>query len=200
MECSPRKRLLLDAGVAVVAAHGMRGLTHRAVDREAGLAEGSCSAYLRTRLALLTALADYVASEIEESTRALTDRIGAHNAVLGTGEADPAYAVDQTVAMFVDLLDQPDLIRTLFELNLEGGRHQELRAVTAAWSAQLTAIVEDLLRRKGFDDAAERAATLVAAMEGVLLRAMREEEAHQRAFLRSSLEMLMRALVADAVP
>lgn len=200
MEFSPRMRVLLDAGVAVVAAHGMRGLTHRAVDREAGLAEGSCSAYLRTRLALLTALADYVASEIAVSTRALTERIGAHNAGLGTDEADSAYAVDQTVAMFVDLLDRPALVRTLFELSLEGGRLLELRAITTAWSAQLTTLVEELLHHKGFKDAGERAATLVAAMEGVLLRAMREDQATQRAFLRTSLEMLMRALVSDAVP
>ncbi|HEX2893026.1 MAG TPA: hypothetical protein VHO29_03375 [Marmoricola sp.] len=200
MEYSPRMRVLLDAGVAVVATHGMRGLTHRAVDRTAGLAEGSCSAYLRTRLALLTALADYVASEIAESTRALTERISAHNTGLAKEEADTAYAVDQTVAMFVDLLDRPALVRTLFELSLEGGRHQELRAVTTAWSAQLTTLVGDVLRQKGFDDAGERAATLVAAMEGVLLRAMREDQATQRAFLRTSLEMLMRALVADAVP
>lgn len=200
MECSPRMRALLDAGVAVVATQGMRGLTHRAVDREAGLPEGSCSAYLRTRLALLTALADHVASEIAETTRSLTERIGAHNSELGAGESDIGYAVDQTVAMFVDLLDQPALVRTLFELSLEGGRNGELRATTTAWSAQLTALVEDVLCRKGFEDAGERAATLVAAMEGVLLRAMQEDQSTQRAFLRSSLEMLMRALVADAVP
>lgn len=200
MEWSPRMRALLDAGVAVLATQGMRGLTHRAVDRQAGLAEGSCSAYLRTRLALLTALADHVAAEIAQTTRALTERISAHNAGLGTDESDTAYAVDQTVAMFVDLLDQPALVRALFELSLEGGRNQELRAVTAAWSGQLTALVEDVLRQKGFEDAGERAATLVAAMEGVLLRAMREDPAAQRAFVRTSLEMLMRALVADAVP
>ena len=40
---------------------GLRGLTHRAVDREAGLPEGSCSAYLRTRQALVLALTEYVA-------------------------------------------------------------------------------------------------------------------------------------------
>ena len=46
---SPRRRQLLEAALHVIADEGLRGLTHRAVDRRAGLPEGSCSAYLRTR-------------------------------------------------------------------------------------------------------------------------------------------------------
>ena len=42
---------------------GLRGLTHRAVDRRAGLPEGSCSAYLRTRRALQGALTEHVAGD-----------------------------------------------------------------------------------------------------------------------------------------
>ena len=42
-QLSPRRRLLVNAAIEVVAANGLRGLTHRAVDREAGLPEGSCS-------------------------------------------------------------------------------------------------------------------------------------------------------------
>ena len=51
---STRERVLLAAAVRVLATGGLRGLTHRAVDSEAGLPQGSCSAYMRTRLALLT--------------------------------------------------------------------------------------------------------------------------------------------------
>src|ERR1700712_1306536 len=60
---SVRQQGLLSAAVRVVARSGLRGLTHRAVDREAGLPEGSCSAYMRTRLALLTRLTEYVISQ-----------------------------------------------------------------------------------------------------------------------------------------
>ncbi len=42
-----------DAAIEVIAAEGMRGLTHRAVDRFAGLPPGSTSYYARTRGALL---------------------------------------------------------------------------------------------------------------------------------------------------
>ena len=42
---SPRRRQLLDAALHVIADEGLRGLTHRAVDRRAGLPEGTCSAF-----------------------------------------------------------------------------------------------------------------------------------------------------------
>ena len=55
-----RRGELLEAAIEVVAESGLRGLTHRAVDARAGLPEGTCSAYLRTRLALLAALTEHV--------------------------------------------------------------------------------------------------------------------------------------------
>ncbi|WP_344860069.1 TetR/AcrR family transcriptional regulator [Amycolatopsis ultiminotia] len=48
-----RKAAIGDAAIEVIAAQGMRGLTHRAVDRAAGLPAGSTSYYARTRSALL---------------------------------------------------------------------------------------------------------------------------------------------------
>ncbi|WP_030275846.1 TetR/AcrR family transcriptional regulator [Streptomyces sp. NRRL B-24484] len=51
-----RRTLLADAALDVLADEGMRGLTHRAVDRRAGLPTGTTSAYFRTRAALLTGL------------------------------------------------------------------------------------------------------------------------------------------------
>src|SRR6478735_1363909 len=60
---TPRQQQLLAAAARVVARSGLRGLTHRAVDAEAGLPEGSCSAYMRTRVALLTRLTEYVTSQ-----------------------------------------------------------------------------------------------------------------------------------------
>src|SRR3982751_702680 len=108
--------LVLASAVHVIAEHGLRGLTHRAVDREAGLPEGSCSAYLRTRLALLTALAQFVASRFTDDTRDLTDRIAAHSEDGDDGE----YAVRETVSMCVEWLEHPEMLQTRLELALEG--------------------------------------------------------------------------------
>jgi AcrR family transcriptional regulator len=51
---SARTRQVGDAAIAVLAEHGARGLTHRAVDQAAGLPLGTTSNYARTRAALLT--------------------------------------------------------------------------------------------------------------------------------------------------
>ncbi|MFF8293258.1 TetR/AcrR family transcriptional regulator [Streptomyces sp. NPDC016309] len=51
-----RRTLLADAALDVLADEGMRGLTHRAVDRRAAMPPGTTSAYFRTRAALLTGL------------------------------------------------------------------------------------------------------------------------------------------------
>ncbi|MFE2527295.1 TetR/AcrR family transcriptional regulator [Streptomyces sp. NPDC059382] len=53
---SDRRTLLADAALDVLADEGIRGLTHRAVDRKAVMPPGTTSAYFRTRAALLTGL------------------------------------------------------------------------------------------------------------------------------------------------
>lgn len=50
-----RRQLIADTALALLARHGVRGLTHRAVDAAAGLPPGSTSYYARTRAALLEA-------------------------------------------------------------------------------------------------------------------------------------------------
>lgn len=53
-----RRDLLRDAAIEVLARQGGRGLTHRAVDHEAGLPEGTAKNYFGTRDALLQAAAE----------------------------------------------------------------------------------------------------------------------------------------------
>jgi hypothetical protein len=52
-----RRRDLCDAAITVLAAQGAKGLSHIKVDRAASVAEGTTSAYFRTRSALLVATA-----------------------------------------------------------------------------------------------------------------------------------------------
>src|SRR5882762_7629376 len=59
-----RRRRLADAAIDTLATAGMRGLTHRSVDRAAGLPEGSCSYYFRTRHALLRRSVEAMLAEL----------------------------------------------------------------------------------------------------------------------------------------
>ena len=57
-----RKETLLDAAIGVLGERGMRALTHRAVDAEAGVAAGSTANYFPTREALFEAIVDRVSA------------------------------------------------------------------------------------------------------------------------------------------
>ena len=54
--------MLLDAAVEVLGERGMRALTHRAIDAEAGVAAGSTANYFPTRESLLEAIVDWVSA------------------------------------------------------------------------------------------------------------------------------------------
>src|SRR5262245_19475706 len=56
-ETEDRRERIADAALGILAELGARGLTHRAVDRALGLADGSTSFYFRTRAALVHAAA-----------------------------------------------------------------------------------------------------------------------------------------------
>src|SRR6476646_8902291 len=102
---TPRRRELLRAALEVAADEGLRGLTHRAVDRRAGLPEGSCSAYLRTRKALQAALTEYVADRLVADVDELADRLRAN--LERTGKA---AGVDGALDLFSRWLEQRELL------------------------------------------------------------------------------------------
>jgi DNA-binding transcriptional regulator YbjK len=188
---TPRQVQLLSAAARVVARSGLRGLTHRAVDAEAGLPEGSCSAYMRTRVALLTRLTEYVTSQFAHDISDLTQRIEQHARVDG-------YVVRETLAMLRSWLDDPELLLVRMELTIEGARQPEVADILQVQWVQLVQIVEHAMEATGKEHNPARARTLLAAIDGVLLRAVREDPADRARFLGESLELLMTSLVGKS--
>ena len=184
---SPRMELLLTAALRVVAEHGLRGLTHRAVDREAGLPEGSCSAYLRTRKALVLALTGYVASSLTEDVEGLA-------VDLTSCELGDDQAIENVTSFFMRWLDERELLLTRMELSLESARDPELAELLASFRQRLVELVESILSARGKDQGAAVAETLVASFDGVLLSASGRPAAQRRPFVRQSMEVLMGGL------
>ena len=184
---SPRMELLLTAALHVVAEHGLRGLTHRAVDRAAGLPEGSCSAYLRTRKALVLALTQYVANSLAEDVEELAADLTA--CALGDEEA-----VDAVTSFFMGWLDERELLLTRMELSLEAARDPELADLLAAFRRRLVGLVESILSARGKDRGDAVAETLVASFDGVLLSASSRPASQRRPFVRQSMAVLMGGL------
>ncbi|HEX5090561.1 MAG TPA: TetR family transcriptional regulator [Nocardioides sp.] len=184
---TPRRRELLDAAVHVVADEGLRGLTHRAVDRRAGFPEGTCSAYFRTRQALQLAVTEYVAATMAADVDAL-------GAELVECSGDEARAVALTLALFERWLDERELILAKLELSLEAPRNPAVAEALAASRVRLVGVVDGLLSQADRERGDGRAEALVASFDGLLFAALQKPQRERRAFLSGSLALVMHAL------
>jgi DNA-binding transcriptional regulator YbjK len=168
-----RRALIADAAISTLARDGMRGLTHRAVDRTAGLPEGSASYYFRTRQALLQATVERLA----ELTR--TDMLA------GAAVMDSAAVVDSAVpappgqelsafgALAAALVEswltagrERQLAR--YELSLEATRRPELRQTLLATGAAIRAVIAGRFAAAGVPEPHQRAADFAAFIDGLL--------------------------------
>ena len=178
---TPRRQQLLDAALHVIADEGLKGLTHRAVDRRAGLPEGSCSAYLRTRRALQAALTEHVADTLLADVDALADDLACASEPDGV-----AAALD----LFQRWLDQRELLVARLELTMAASRDPELAGLLAAQRGRLIDLVERIMTATGKERSAARAEALVASYDGILLAALLKPARERRAFLERSLDLL----------
>ncbi|GAA4696365.1 TetR/AcrR family transcriptional regulator [Nocardioides conyzicola] len=185
---SPRRRTLLDAALHVIADEGLKGLTHRAVDRRAGLPEGSCSAYWRTRNALQAALTEYVAGALLTDVDELTARI--------TQCDGDARKVEETLALFLRWLDQRELLVARLELTMAATRDEELRLLLVDHRSRLVDIVDGIMTAAGKEHGGARAEALVASYDGILLAGLLQPAEGRRDFLIRSLELLSASLTA----
>jgi AcrR family transcriptional regulator len=188
LELSSRRRQILDAAVTVLATQGWRGLTHRAIDRAAGLPEGSSSAYYRSRGALQAAMAEYVVSQLAADVEALA-------AELDEQPGDHDHAVAATSATFRRWLDESDLLTARLELTLAAARDDELAGQLRESRQALTMIVDDILVCGGHPHSVAVSATIVAAVDGVLIAALLRPPAQRATFVADSLDLLLGSLV-----
>lgn len=171
-----RRDAIADAAIHLVATRGLRGLTHRAVDAEAGLPPGSTSYYLRTRNALLTACVNrMLARDVGGIAPAGVEAPGRETpgGVEGRGRGAPSGAdvppVELLVGMTVGLArDRPDDLVARYELSLEASRQPELRAAIDEGGRQLRALLAQLLDGLGVPDPSDAAWPVAAMMDGLL--------------------------------
>ncbi|SFP04949.1 regulatory protein, tetR family [Amycolatopsis arida] len=152
--------LIGDAAIELIAREGLRGLTHRAVDRAAGLPPGSTSYYARTRLALL-----------ELAIARMLEHDDVDTAALGDGRPED---LADAVAGFLHESITAGRARTLarYELALEAARRPELRAAYDRAGGRLRERAAALLRAAGSVEPDRHARLLVAWCEGVLFEAI----------------------------
>lgn len=120
-----RRRLLTDAGIAVLATDGARGLTHRAVDAKAQVPTGTSSNYFRSRADLVTALAERIGERLAPDPAVL--------AVLADRTPDRALFTEYTRDIVRRLTAERDTTLALFALRLEGATRPEVADPLQRW-------------------------------------------------------------------
>ncbi|MGR6924395.1 TetR/AcrR family transcriptional regulator [[Actinomadura] parvosata] len=188
MEGSTRRQRIADAAIETLAAVGMRGLTHRAVDRAAGLPEGSCSFYYRTRQALLQATLDRLLELEIADIIALPEPKG----------DDPVQRGTELAMLAIEHWTTKGRVRTLarHELSLEATRRPELRASLERASEHAHRPIIDLFEAAGISGLAKRVTLVVACIDGLILEYLTGPDGLDldRAELRAVLLPLMSGL------
>ncbi|SPM38123.1 hypothetical protein MNAB215_299, partial [Mycobacterium numidiamassiliense] len=161
---------LCDAAVEVLAQEGARGLTHRKVERRAGLPDGTTSSYFPTRSALLRATAERVA-ELD---------VADFEAVTTQPSSEPAAAT--TLSLLAEMVMRsaagPALNRSRarYELALHAHRDAVLRAAFDDAIAGFVALSEQAVTQvqpDGFIDrelVEQQARAVTTFINGVMVR------------------------------
>ncbi len=131
-----RRAALTDAGITLLADEGVHGLTHRAVERAAGLPAGTAVNYFRSREELLVATAERVVS-LHLGDMARIDR-----------EVDLSSAPNPLAELLTaSLIDAATTSRerylAIFELQLEARRRPALAAALAHLESVAVAFTTD---------------------------------------------------------
>lgn len=120
-----RRAALADAGLRVLAREGARGLTHRAVDAEAGVPRGTASNYFASR----DALVDGLVARIGER---LTPDPEVHAQLASRAPSRELFA-DYLRDIVARLLADPDVTLALLELRLEAARRPSVAETLGGW-------------------------------------------------------------------
>ncbi len=155
-----RLTLIGDATIAILADQGMRGLTHRAVDQEAGLPPGTTSNYARTRAALLEL-------SLARMTELEAQFIGPELAGLVARDADElAGVLARVVHRSITTARQRMIAR--YELALEATRRPELRAAYDSVGLEFREVTSGLLIVLGSARPERHARMVISWVEGAM--------------------------------
>ncbi|GII62295.1 hypothetical protein Skr01_23800 [Sphaerisporangium krabiense] len=165
-----REDVIADAAITLLVERGMRGLTHRAVDEQAGLPLGSTSNLARTRAALL-ALTLARLTDLEERQFALFPA-GETRTPVPLPDGPERLADLAAHILHVQLTKGRHTTVARYELALEATRRPELREVYDKAGARFRDLATAVLAAAGSPDPARHGHRLVAYAEGLLFDAI----------------------------
>lgn len=188
-----RRELLLDETLAIVAEGGLAAVTHRAVERAAGVPHGSVTYHFGTRDDLIDALVERMvatcAAQVSQIAHSVSMALAAP-AARGAGEGLDVDAVTRALIAWMDGTRQLQLAR--LELELAGARDPRLgRRMTDA-ARIFWRMCEPIVLAMGSTDPELDARAMSAAIDGLLLDHLAHEPVDP-AVVRVGVRQLLRS-------
>lgn len=161
----PSRRVqLLDAAIRVLAAHGLRGLTHRAVQQEAGLPHGSVTYYFKTRDQLVYGVIDRMTELERRQAGEVADELLRTMAVHPFRPDYPRIA-ELTHEWWSTSRDR-QLAR--YEMQLAGTREPAIQEAMNRSAREFWKLTELVALATGSQDAANDGEVLLAFIDGMM--------------------------------
>lgn len=164
-----RREWIAVAGIRIIGTRGLRALTHRAVDQEAGLPQGSTSYYARTRAELIALIADELGTRAERTIEELGP-LDSRRLSQGRQETIDIVATqvaDLAQVMSEDMTAQRARYALLLELSPEDPAWSALHGPARVREAVLN-LAEEALSQLDIYDTSGRARELLALVDGLL--------------------------------
>lgn len=164
-----RRGLVATSAIRIISRDGLRALTHRAVDQEAGIPQGSTSHHARTRIALLELVVDTLAE------RAIADAERAADALGTTSQGERQLSIAElagVIAALVErLVERRDDMKARYALILELEDAPLLRRKLTTQSevhAITREVTSSLLAGAGLPNSDERIEELISLTDSLV--------------------------------
>ena len=165
-----RLAVLQHAAADVLAEQGWTALTHRALATRAGVGLGSTTYYFPSAEQLLVAGATQFAEQHLAASRALLAQV-----------PDRRRSASSAARLVADLVLGADAtspaLTAFYERYVRAGQTPELRALVIRWNTELRSLVQQGLDRSGHRVDERRARLLIAALDGLVVSALAEDDA-----------------------
>jgi DNA-binding transcriptional regulator YbjK len=183
-----RRGLLSDAAIEVLAREGGRGLTHRAVDREASVPEGTTKNYFPTRRSLLEAVGERMADLHRDAVAQLHE------------SAPEQVSIAELTQLYQAMLERAkgqgrSQFLALFELYVESVRRPELQLTVGRMAMTNVESAISLRKAAGMNGKVRDAALLDAFFLGLAISTLALPEETLEAIGMTDSEWLAKALL-----
>jgi len=184
-----RREALLDAAVRVIAAEGMRGLTHRAVENEAGVPHGSTTYYFGSRRDLIVAIMQHIADQARRGAEPI-----ARGLTLMMADRSKPVDLDAVGDALIQWIDAfADMERARYELQISAVRDPETMRLATETCDQFRVMCEPIVIACGSKNPARDAKVVQAALDGWMFSRL-TQTGQSDEIIKRGLEVLLGAI------